>query len=71
MNKKLYKQCKIAKGNAQYTAWVSADLAKINKVVVSKNLESVIIKEVYNGIVLTHHQLVEYYRAENYGEEII
>jgi len=68
---KMYKQCKISRGQAHYTAWIPVDLAKIGQIIIPKNKEPATIKEVYNSITLTHKQLIEYYQIDRYGEEII
>lgn len=74
MNKntsKMYKQCKITRDKATSIVWVPINLAHVGKTIVVENTDPAIIKEVYDGIVLTHKQLTEYYQIDRYGESII
>ena len=71
-NSKLYKQCKISRGKATWTAWVPNELAIEGKVIVPKGCDPAKVEEVFHKIKLTHLQLEKYYGVKkDYGWDVL
>ena len=74
MSKKtgFYKQCRISRGKAWWTAWVPTNLAVEGKTIVPKGAEPAKVEEVFHKIQLTHKQLEDYYGVKrDYGWDIL